>query len=80
MILPPGIATNYFSDFGWHSFPGIDIGIQINSKLRFYGNLGSTYRIPTFTDLYYSDRTTMGNSGLKPEEAYSSEAGIRFPP
>ena len=74
----PGIATNYFSDFGWHSFPGIDIGIQINSKLRFYGNLGSTYRIPTFTDLFYSDRTTMGNSGLKPEEAYSSEAGIRF--
>ena len=74
----PGIASNYFSDFGWHSFPGIDFGVQLTSKFRFYGNLGSTYRIPTFTDLFYSDRTTLGNSNLKPEEAKSSELGIRF--
>ena len=53
----PGIASNYFSDFGWHSFPGIDFGVQLTSKFRFYGNLGSTYRIPTFTDLFYLDRT-----------------------
>ena len=76
--ITPGIVSNYFSDFGWHSFPGIDFGIQLTSKFRFYGNLGSTYRIPTFTDLFYSDRTTLGNSNLKPEEANSSEVGIRF--
>ena len=74
----PGIASNYFSDFGWHSFPGIDFGVQLTSKFRFYGNLGSTYRIPTFTDLFYSDRTTLGNTNLNPEEANSSEVGIRF--
>lgn len=76
--ITPGIAANYFSDFGWHSFPGIDFGFQFNSKLRFYGNLGSTYRIPTYTDLYYSDRTTLGNADLKPEEANSAEIGVRF--
>ena len=56
--ITPGLVANYFSDFGSHSFPGIDIGWQISPKLRLYANSGATFRIPTFTDLYYSDRTT----------------------
>jgi iron complex outermembrane receptor protein len=76
--ITPGIAANYFTDFGTHSFPGIDLGWQLNPKLRFYGNLGATFRIPTFTDLFYSDRTTVGNVDLKPEEAFSNEIGLRY--
>ena len=76
--ITPGLVANYFSDFGSHSFPGIDIGWQISPKLRLYANSGATFRIPTFTDLYYSDRTTSGNANLKPEEATSSEVGVRF--
>ena len=76
--ITPGLVANYFSDFGSHSFPGIDIGWQISPKFRLYANSGATFRIPTFTDLYYSDRTTSGNANLKPEEATSSEVGVRF--
>ena len=76
--ITPGLVANYFSDFGSHSFPGIDMGWQISPKLRLYANSGATFRIPTFTDLYYSDRTTLGNANLKPEEATSSEIGIRL--
>ena len=76
--ITPGIAANYFSDFGSHSFPGIDLGCQLSPKLRLYANTGATFRIPTFTDLYYSDRTTLGNADLKPEEALSNEIGLRF--
>ena len=76
--ITPGLVANYFSDFGSHSFPGIDMGWQISPKLRLYANSGATFRIPTFTDLYYSDRTTLGNANLKPEEATSSEVGVRF--
>jgi vitamin B12 transporter len=76
--ITPGIAANYFSDFGTHSFPGIDLGWQLNPKLRLYGNSGATFRIPTFTDLFYSDRTTVGNADLKPEEALSNEIGVRY--
>ena len=76
--ITPGIAANYFSDFGSHSFPGIDMGWQISPKFRLYANTGATFRIPTFTDLYYSDRTTLGNADLEPEEAISNEVGIRL--
>jgi len=76
--ITPGITANYFSDFGTHSYPGLDLGWQINTKLRLYANTGATFRIPTFTDLFYSDKTTLGNDNLKPEEANTQEIGIRF--
>jgi iron complex outermembrane receptor protein len=43
-------------------------------KLRASGGYG--FRIPTYTDLYYSDPTTIGNSNLKPESAWSGDGGV----
>ena len=74
----PGIAVNYFSDFKFHAFPGIDLGYDLNEKIKIYGNVGYTYRIPTYTDLYYSDPTTIGNENLDPEEAISQEIGLKY--
>ena len=42
-------------------------------KLRASGGYG--FRIPTYTDLYYSDPTTLGNPSLKPESAWSGDGG-----
>ena len=76
--LTPGVAVNFYSDFGAFAYPGIDVGVQLSPNWQAYANLGYTYRIPTYTDLYYSDRTTTGNENLKPEEALATELGIRF--
>ena len=76
--LTPGIALNAYTDFGIFAYPGVDLGFVLSPKWRLYGNLGTTYRIPTYTDLYYSDRTTLGNPNLKPEEAFSKEVGLRY--
>lgn len=78
MDITPGVAFNIYSDFGTHFFPGIDLGYAFDNRFRVYGNVGSTYRIPTYTDLYYSDRTTLGNENLKPESALAAELGFRF--
>lgn len=76
--ITPGVAVNYFSDFKFHAFPGIDLGYRLNDDLKIYGNVGYTYRIPTYTDLYYSDPTTIGNEDLAPEEAIAEELGLKF--
>jgi len=78
LTISPGIAISYFSDLSFHSFPGIDFGYHLNSKLKLYSNIGKTYRIPTYTDLYYSDRTTVGNQDLDPEQATSTEFGFKY--
>lgn len=76
--ITPGVAVNYFSDFKFHAFPGIDFGYQLNDVFKLYANAGYTYRIPTYTDLYYNSRTTIGNDKLNPESAISEEIGIKY--
>ena len=78
LVLSPGIAVSYFSDMSFHSFPGIDLGYNINSNFKLYSNIGKTFRIPTYTDFYYSDRTTIGNENLNPESATSTELGFKY--
>jgi iron complex outermembrane receptor protein len=76
--ITPGVAVTYFSDFKFFAFPGIDIGYQLLDNLRVYGNVGYTYRIPTFTDLNYKSPTTIGNPNLEPEKAFSQELGLKW--
>lgn len=74
----PGLAFNYFTDFKSNIFPGIDIGYQLSPTLRTFANVGQTYRIPTYTDLFYNDLTTIGNENLQQEEALSQEIGLKY--
>jgi iron complex outermembrane receptor protein len=47
-------------------------------KLRATGGFG--FRIPTYTDLYYSDPSTLGNANLKPESAWTGDGGADWTP
>ncbi|MCB4798017.1 TonB-dependent receptor plug domain-containing protein [Neotamlana laminarinivorans] len=74
----PGVAVTYFSDFDFYAFPGIDVGVKITDDLKAYGNIGYTYRVPTYTDLYYTDPVTQGNEDLEVEEALAQEIGLKY--
>ena len=76
--ITPGVAISAYSDFDTKAFPGLDVGFRISEKVKFYGNIGYTYRVPTFTDLYYVGPTTMGNRDLEAESALAEEFGIKF--
>ena len=73
----PGFSVSHYTDQDTFFYPGIDIGFQINGNSRLFFNSGYTYRIPTYTDLYYNDPTTLGNESLLPEKALSTELGFR---
>lgn len=76
--ITPGVAVTYFSDFDFYAFPGIDIGYKISDQFKAYGNIGYTYRIPTYTDLFYNDPSTTGNPDLEAEEAFAQEIGVKY--
>lgn len=76
--LTPGVALIHYSDFGFHAFPGIDLGFEINNQFKVYGNAGYTYRIPTYTDLYYSSPAEEGNENLDAEKALAEELGVKY--
>jgi iron complex outermembrane receptor protein len=76
--MTPGLYMNWYSDFGWNIFPGVDLGYSIKKKWRIYANAGKSYRVPTFYDQYYKSPVERGNKNLKPEQAWTYEAGVRF--
>ena len=76
--ITPGVSVNYFSDFKFHAFPGVDVGYAINDTFKAYANVGYTYRVPTYTDLYCVGRTDLGNENLEPEKALSEEIGLKY--
>lgn len=76
--LTPGIAISQYSNFGARLFQGIDLGYKISKGVKLFGNMGYTWRIPTFTDLFYEDAGNMGNDKLEPESALSYEFGVKY--
>ncbi len=81
-IISAVIGTNlsFISGYGWVAYPGAEVGLRINSYIKTNFSIGRSYRVPTFTDLYYTDGgpTSLGNASLKPEEAWTYEAGLVF--
>ncbi|MCH7399595.1 TonB-dependent receptor [Belliella sp. DSM 107340] len=73
-----GVYSNYYNEYGWKHFPGAELGYQINNSSRLYTNYGASYRIPSFTELYYQDPSNLSNPDLTPEEAQSFEFGYKY--
>ncbi len=78
--ITPGVSVNYYNDFGWYFYPGLDLGFRVNKKVKLYTNLGYTNRNPTYTNLYYRSNTEEGNPDLKPESALTGEIGLYYHP
>ncbi|KEO72817.1 TonB-dependent receptor [Anditalea andensis] len=73
-----GIYANYYDEYGWKPFPGAELGYQLSNHSRLYTNYGVSYRIPSFTELYYEDPSNLSNPNLEPEQAQNFEIGYRF--
>ncbi|MBN3582578.1 TonB-dependent receptor [Algoriphagus aestuarii] len=76
--LRAGIYSNYNSGYGWKHFPGAEVGFQASKEIRLYSGYGVSYRIPSFTDLYYVGPTNIGNDQLTPEQAQNFEIGAKW--
>ena len=77
LSVTPGVQLNNYSDFGFNWLPGIDLGLNLTQHAAMFANVGYTYRVPTFTDLYYTDPVNVGNPDLEPEFAWNYEIGFK---
>ncbi len=58
--------------------PSVSAGYWMNSHFKFRGNASRAFRVPTMTDLYYHDPTSVGNPNLQPERAWDFEGGMEW--
>ncbi len=58
--------------------PSISGGYWVSSHFKLRASVGHGFRLPTYTDLYYSDPANRGDPNLKPESAWNYEGGAEF--
>lgn len=78
LYLNAGIRQDTFSDFDIEYSPSVNARYFIFDALSARASVGRSYRIPTFTDLYYADAANQGNENLKSESSWTYEAGLDY--
>jgi iron complex outermembrane receptor protein len=65
----------YNSDWGLNVATSLNLGWQVTDAFSIYMTTGRSFRVPSYTDLYYRDAATVGDSTLKPERSETFEIG-----
>lgn len=73
-----GAMTTLINHKNLFFLPGVEVGYQIFSFCKIFTALNQSFRLPTYTELYYKDPVHEGNSTLKPEKANQIEAGLKL--
>ncbi|HMK22320.1 MAG TPA: TonB-dependent receptor [Terriglobales bacterium] len=75
IFLSLGAREEIFSGGNAQFAPTVAAGVWVREGLKVRGSVSRSFRLPTYTDLYYSDPANIGNPNLKPESAWEFEGG-----
>ncbi|MCL5034491.1 MAG: TonB-dependent receptor [Bacteroidetes bacterium] len=73
--ISPSARADWYSDFGGTFNPKLGVNIRPVESLpiNIRGSVGTSFRAPTFNELYYAGA---GNPNIKPEKSISYDAGL----
>lgn len=77
LSLDPAIRMDQHSSFGNTFNPRLGLVYRVEEDLKLSATVARSFRAPTFLDLYYPNYS---NPNLKPETAWSYDAGLEFSP
>jgi len=69
------LRVDRYSEFGTSWNPSAGIGWWASSMLRLRASVGRAFRVPTFTERYYSDPANLAREEVGPETAWAGEGG-----
>lgn len=76
VTLAAGLRADRYSEFGSSWNPSLGLSWWAVPSLRVRGSVGRAFRVPTFTERYYSDPANLARADVQPEHAWSSEGGV----
>ncbi len=78
--LSAGLMANMNTATGhrFRFYPGMDMAYRPTPRWKVYVSYNKGFRLPSFTDLYYSSPDITGNDQLRPEENRSLSLGTQF--
>jgi len=78
--LKADFRANYNDRYGLDYLPNLEAHLRGSDpsslkRTEFFGSVNRSFRLPTFTDLYYTLGGAQGSATLQPEHAWNFEAG-----
>jgi iron complex outermembrane receptor protein len=72
------LRFDHYQKWSWQKSFNLGFGYKIIESLRLKGSFACSFRIPTFTELYYSDAANIGNPNLGVEKSDNFTIGFNF--
>lgn len=73
--LSAGIREEVYGAHQVATSPSLSGAFWLTGRIKLRAAASRAFRLPSYTELYYSDPTDLGNPNLRPESATSYEAG-----
>ena len=73
--LDASLRVDRYSEFGTSWSPALGVGWWPTATLRLRASTGRAFRVPTFTERYYSDPAHLARSEVGAETAWAAETG-----
>ena len=73
-----GLRLDHYQGWPWQEPFNIGLGYHINRRLKLRGSVSQAFRLPSFTELYYSDAGNIGNPDLSIEKSDNFTLGLDF--
>ena len=80
LTVTAGLREEVYRKWRGVASPTVSAGIRLGKGFKARGGVGHGFRVPTYTDLYYHDPANLGNPNLRPESAWTYEAGLDWWP
>jgi iron complex outermembrane receptor protein len=71
-----GVREQFYGHQQAFFAPTVSGGAWLSQTVKLRASVSRAFRLPTYTELYYSDPSDLPNPNLKPEQAITYEAGL----
>ena len=78
IILDLAVREDVHSRYGQQFNPSINAGYLLSQSEKIFLSAGRSFRAPSYTELYYTSPTRIGNAALAPETGWSYEVGAEY--
>ena len=69
------LRVDRYNEFGTSWNPSVGVGWWPSRRVRLRASAGRAFRVPTFTERYYSDPANLARAEVGPETAWAGEGG-----
>ena len=74
--LSAALRADVYSEFGDAWNPSLEFSWWATKAVKLRASTGRAFRVPTFTERYYSDPANLARADVQPEHAWAGEGGV----